>query len=130
MDLPENILGGDLIWWRETASCHTAVTVWGGATHLLRLTRPNDLAEVGLLFRLHDPSGKLRASWTRRIRPGLPITVDSRDFPGILEEGVLAIISTAEFAGPTLPSGKYRRLLSMVDWYSDEGDLASLHSDH
>ena len=57
--------------------------------------------------------------------PGMPLTVDSRDHPAC---------SRRECSPCARPAGtasrNYRRLLSMVDWYSDAGDLVSLHSDH
>jgi hypothetical protein len=123
MDIPDSGPSGDLIWWRESASCHTAVTLWGGVDDLGRLG-PDTSAEAVLAFRLHDPAGRVRTTWAQTVRPGTPAAVDSRDHPGILEEGVLAVCPT----GGT--SRGYRRLMSMVDWYSDGGDLVSLHSDH
>lgn len=128
MQIPDDALGGDLIWWRESRSCHTAVTFWGGDTDLYMLG-PGAPREADLLFRLHDPSGKVYTTWTQRIAPGICVTVDSRDHPGLLKEGVLAIFPTVN-PGETYASRKYRRFYSMVDWYSDDGDLVSLHSDH
>lgn len=123
MGVPDGVPSGDLIWWRESASDHTAVTFWGGVDDLGRLG-PNGSAEAVLLFRLHDATGRVRTTWTQTVKPGTPAIVDSRDHPRVLEEGVLAVCATAG------ASRDYRRLMSMVDWYSDAGDLVSLHSDH
>ena len=40
------------------------------------------------------------------------------------------IFAKATSAGGDHQQERYRRLSSMVDWYSDTGDLVSLHSDH
>lgn len=121
MAAPEPARAADLIWWRESPACHTVVTLWTGIDDLGRLG-PNVRGESTLRFELRDPSGQLRSRWTTATAPGMPITVDSRNQPGILEEGVLVISPDAGRSG--------LRLLSMVDWYSDEGELVSLHSDH
>src|SRR5439155_17603031 len=92
MNVPTHALGGDLIWWRESPIFHTAVTLWGGDRDLRILSL--GASEAGdILLRLHDPAGKPLASWTEKIRPGIPLTVDSRNHPGVVEEGVLAIFS-------------------------------------
>ena len=128
MNLPQFALGGDLIWWRESDSWHTLVTLWGGRTDLSMLGS-DSLAEAVLLFRLYEPSGEICATWTQTMRPGVPVTVDSRGRAGLLAEGVLAIIPTIK-PDDWAKARHYRRLFSMVDWYSEDGELVSLHSDH
>jgi hypothetical protein len=124
-DIPADAVGGDLIWWRESPSCHTAVTLWG-EVDALHPSELDGVSEIGLLFRLHDRSGALRTTWTATIGMGRLVSIDSKDYPGIPQEGVLAIFATNGRGR----AGNYRRLLSMVDWYSEAGDLVSLHSDH
>src|SRR4051812_5096693 len=87
MASPERSRGGDLIWWRESASCHTAVTLWGGIEDLGRLG-PSISGETSLHFRLHDAAGELRSTWMQTVSPGQPVTVDSRDHARIVDEGV------------------------------------------
>src|SRR5262249_18819241 len=43
-------------------------------------------------------------------------------------EGVLAVFVSATDS-PTEKLNKYRRLYSLVDWYSQEGEIVSLHND-
>jgi len=95
--------------------------------HLLGSQAP---PESEVLFHLHDPSGKLCNSWTQTMLPGVPLSVDSRDHPQTPPEGVLAIFPTSSQETADSAPQKYRRFYSMVDWYSEAGDLVSLHSDH
>ena len=121
MAASEGAHAADLIWWRESAACHTAVTLWTGIDDLGRLG-PKVSGETILRFELRNPAGELQHSWTQSTEPGMPIVVDSARHPGIVEDGVLVVSSAAGRPG--------LRLLSMVDWYSTERDLVSLHSDH
>ena len=123
MYLSDGARGCDLIWWRHSTSSHTAVTLWGGVDDL-RMRGLQPLPECNILFHLYDRSGTLCDSWTRTMRPGVPLTVDSRDHPQTPTEGVLAV-----FQGDREPQ-TYRRFYGMVDWYSESGELVSLHSDH
>ena len=116
----------DLIWWRESSSIHTVVTVWGGETDLRMLGLGDSDRQKEIILKLHDAAGNSLATWRAELRPGVPVIVDSRDHPNVVDEGVLAVHLT----GNNAPAGENRRLYSMVDWYSDSGELVSLHSDH
>ena len=121
--IPDGVLGGDLIWWRDSPTVHTTVTIWRGETGL----RKRGTSQSNEIFlRLHDPGGKVLTSWTQSIRRGMPVIVDSKDHSGVIEEGVLAVFAISK----NICVEKYRRLFSMVDWYTDDGKLVSLHSDH
>src|SRR5690349_5600938 len=85
MDLPEQSLGADLIWWRNSPSVHTAVTLWGGITDLSGLGSPSS-AQAEVLCRLYDVSGSLSSSWSQTMQAGVPLIVDSREHPHAPEE--------------------------------------------
>lgn len=90
--MPANLLGGDMLWWREGAGVHTLVTL---AWELAGLTGPEALE---LHFVLHDETGEEVHRWTRSYSPGDVIIVDSarlRDAPSTAS-GVLGIFATAE----------------------------------
>src|SRR5687768_11850817 len=82
MQIPGHVLGCDLIWWRESDSLHTAVTIWGGLTDL-RALGLHTSEEGEILFQLHDPAGRLLSNWTERILPGIPITLNSKNRPDV-----------------------------------------------
>lgn len=86
--------------------------------------------ESEVLFRLHDTSGNLSSSWTQTMLPGVPLTVDSKDHPETIPEGMLAIFPTSNLGSSGEEPQRYRRFYTMVDWYSVAGELVSLHSDH
>ena len=69
--MPANLLGGDMLWWREGAGVHTLVTL---AWELAGLTGPKALE---LHFVLHDETGEEVHRWTRSYSPGDVIIVDS-----------------------------------------------------
>ncbi len=124
--MPANMLGGDLIWWREGAGVHTLVTL---AWELAGLTGPEALE---LHFVLHDESGGPVHRWTWPYAPGDVIVIDSarlQDAPRI-QRGVLGIFATGEGELVDRTTNRYSRLYSLVDWYSDDGELVALHNDH
>src|SRR5438093_6125788 len=119
-------LSGDLIWWRESSSIHTVVTVWGGETDLRMLGLGGSERQREIILQLHDAAGNSLKTWRVEVRPGVPVIVDSRDHPNVVDEGVLAVHLT----GNSASARENRRLYSMVDWHSDNGELVSLHSDN
>ena len=125
---PPNHLGADLFWWRESASFHTLVTVYWGF-----YDPPPEC--VTLQCVLFDVSGAPRASWTVPLEPQAVVVIDSARMDGWTTaasgsgDGVLAIFVCADEATRDGLKQDYRRLYSMVDWYSDAGDVCGLHND-
>jgi hypothetical protein len=128
---PPDALGADLFWWREGGGMHTLVTV-----HSLGIE--GVLEDATLQCVLFDSSGEAGASWTTPLRRGQCVVIDSARIaewttaPPI-ESGVLAVYVKGRLADETgidLRGGAtYLRLYSMIDWYSDAGDIAALHND-
>jgi hypothetical protein len=123
--LASDVLGGDLVWWREAGDLHTLVTLYGGPED----SGPATFDSVTLRFALFDPEGKHHKSWEAELRKGEWMLVDSRAHAGVAEEGVLAISAVpAPDARPEAVRA-FHRLYSLVDWYSEAGDTICLHSD-
>lgn len=123
---PTGAIAGDLVRWREDGSRHTLVTI-AGPLFMGRLAA----REVTLRFALHDVTGAYVGSWDRPLRSSEEVVfVDSRkDLPrSRSSEGTLVVWACA--SGPTKGAPPTDlRLLSTIDWFSDEGELASLHND-
>src|SRR5207247_21885 len=96
--VPGRAWGGDLIWWRESCSTPTAVTIWGGETDLRTIGVGDSEEQNEIIFQLYDIEGNSLATWAEKARPGVPLTVDSKNHPNIVEEGVLAVHLTASTA--------------------------------
>lgn len=127
IDIPDKLCAADLIWWRNSPRIRTFLTSPGLAT----TNSPFPLVDRTLTFALFDPNGDLRAQWQRRLRGEEWLTVDSAglgDPAQDLEEGVLAIFRSTE-AGPAADAWGKIGLSTMVDWYSQDGELVSLHND-
>ena len=73
MKLPNNYLGGDLFWWRESKELHTLITIPGDIAATNHIA-PSEMCHVTLLFALHDTSGQLISTWER------PVTEDQTIF--------------------------------------------------
>src|SRR4029077_20735151 len=87
------------------------------------------LPPVHLELALFTTDGEFRTSWREPLARNGMVVIDSAKHPGILTTGLLAIFACTETEVPDSVKKKYHRLYSMVDWYSDEGEIASLHND-
>ena len=127
-DPPANALGADLFWWRETGAVHTLVTIHG-------LTFDGLLDDVVLECVLFDEAGEPRATWRVEMadRPFVAIASerlgDWIDSPPAIASGVLAVYTHGTHRPGLSKGDKYRRLYSMVDWYSATDGLSGLHND-
>ena len=130
MKLPNNYLGGDLFWWRESKELHTLITIPGDIAATNHIA-PSEMGHVTLLFALHDTSGQLISTWERPVTEDQTIFLDSRTQKELahLSEGVLAVFAITDSPALSQLKRKYSRLFSLVDWYSDEGDIISFHND-
>jgi hypothetical protein len=123
-----NVHGTDLVWWREGGGWHTLITLFGANCDELP-------APLTLTFVLFGAGGGERARWTAPFGPEAVIVVDSArlgdGLPGALGagDGVLAISASSPGDGGAEAPRPHRRLGSLVDWYTDDGRLASLHND-
>lgn len=131
---PENLLGGDLFWWREDGVFHTLVTI-SGAIEMNNALPRHSLPQATLTFALFDPEGNFQFDWRREVKPEETIFIDSaliRQEQGreqMIQEGVLAVFVSAKTEPSEEMKQRYSRLYSLVDWHSDDGDLVSLHND-
>ena len=124
--LPEDILGADLIWWRASRGWRTVVTVFWAA-HA-------DLPQAAYLSCiLFDRSGNETTTWRADLDPSRPLFIDSaRDGPWrvpMADDAILALCVCTVEAATEESALRYARLFPIVDWISDAGDTAVLHSD-
>jgi hypothetical protein len=121
-----NVRGVDLIWWREGGGWHTLVTLFS----VSELPSPSTLT-----FVLYGDDGGERARWTADFEPAAVIVVDSGRLddwlPGFRTagDGVLAVTVGTPEAAASNAGPETVQLRSLVDWYNDDGRLASLHND-
>jgi len=124
---PEDALGAELVWWREDGDRHTLLTIVGPL-----FADPIGAPGVTLTFALHDVDGRFVTSWQRELGADETLFVDSReknaDIPSGLSEGALVVWVTPTQERPAR-ADRYSRLYAMVDWFSDRGELVSLHTD-
>ncbi len=125
---PPNALGADLFWWREDGGVHTLVTIHG-------LSFDGLLDDVVLECVLFDASGSERARWQIAMhdRPFVAIASERLSewtgAPSPVADGVLAVYTHGTHRPGLAKGDKYRRLYSMVDWYSERDGLSGLHND-
>ena len=125
---PAHTLGADLFWWRETGAVHTLVSIFWGSY-------PTCDDAVTLTFALFDADRACVASWCRQVSRDEPIFVDSADPPEALRDappvadGVLAVFSSTATPPSTRLRAEYLRLYGLIDWYSEDGLICSLHTD-
>jgi hypothetical protein len=130
MELPINCLGGDLFWWRESKDLHTLITIRGDVAGSNRLD-PLEMGQVTLLFILHDLNGMPVRRWQRSLNQNEILFINSQTQEELqgCSEGVLAVLVLSDSQSLTELKTKYARLYSLVDWFSDNGDIVSLHND-
>lgn len=126
---PKNLLGADLFWWQETGDLHTLISIHAP------VMPAGDAPQISITFVLFDRAGVPRTSWQRDILADETIVIDSAlvhrtagvaDLP---EEGTLAAFVSSKQPVGDRAARHYNRLYSLVDWYSDGGELVSLHND-
>jgi hypothetical protein len=125
---PPNALGGDLVWWRESSSHHTLVTIYGVIEELNAIAL-GTLPPLHLELALFTAEGEFKYPWREPLARNAMVVIDSASHPGIVTSGLLAIFACADGNVSDSIRKKYGRLFSMVDWYSDNGEIASLHND-
>ncbi|MHC5115156.1 MAG: hypothetical protein ACYTGP_12100 [Planctomycetota bacterium] len=127
--LPRHMLGADLFWWRESPDLHTLVTIFPTGT------TGQGLPPAELTLALFAADGTPTAQWTRSFEPDRPIVIDSarlraeRGPDEVPADGLLAAFVAARSKPTPETREKYLRLYSLVDWYSEDGELVSLHND-
>ena len=126
--IPPNCLGADLVWWRESPTLHTAVTIYGVIEELNSL-QPGSLDTISLECALFTETGEFQSSWREPLRHEGMVVIDSRKHSGGPSSGLLAIFPCLEREIPETVKKEYHRMFSTVDWYSDSGEIASLHND-
>ena len=128
IELPTHLIGIELFWWQERADLHTLITIYGRAFD-------PELKERCLSFALFDQAGRPQWRWQTMLRDDGFVVIDSQRPPASardarrVKEGVLAVFASTKDAPPEHLRKKYGRLYSMIDWYSEEGELCTLHSD-
>ena len=132
--LPENLLGADLFWWREDGVFHTLITI-SGAIEINNALPRGSLPRANLTFALFDIEGAFQFAWNRKIESEETLFIDSTiisdEHPEArkISEGSLVIFVSAETELSDEVKKSYKRLYSLVDWRSEDGDLVSLHND-
>ena len=117
---------GQLFWWRETPDIHTLITFWG-----YPLATLSQVESFKLTFALFDLDGNFQVSWELSLSKEQSIFLDSATCEETkntnLTEGVLAVFVEAE-SDPSIEV-KPSSLYSIIDWYSESGEIVTLHSD-
>jgi hypothetical protein len=115
---------GQLFWWQESPQIHTLITLWG---YPLSIT--SQAKHFIFTFNLFDVSGQLQTTWQQQLSAHDCLFLDSAHCCATqclnLTEGVLALTVTTE-AEELI---EVPPLYSIIDWYSEAGELVSLHND-
>ena len=124
---PDNYLGADLFWWIDRPDLHTLITIYWRTLGVENI-------QGCLSFGLFDQKGELRVEWEQMIEGNRFIVIDSmKRFPpdskNHVEEGVLAVFVSIKDSDPNVFKKNYKRLYSIIDWYSEEGEFCTLHND-
>jgi hypothetical protein len=127
-DRPTVSIGHDLYWWRhDDAGLRTTVSVyWPDGWEFER---------VLAVLRWFDSEGQLAAQHDLWLAADRMLSIDSSVPPVALSlaiGGSDAVLSIELFAdGEVIDSDEDRhRLYGLIDWYSEAGDIVTLHSDH
>ena len=125
---PAVSIGHDLYWWRhDDAGLRTAVSFyWPDGWEFER---------VLAVLRWFDPDGALAAEHEVWLAVDRMLSIDSGSPPvpvPLAVDGADAVLSIELFAdGEAVDSDEDRhRLYGLIDWYSEAGDIVTLHSDH
>jgi hypothetical protein len=117
---------GQLFWWRESPEIHTLITLWG-----YPLSTIYEAEHFLLDFHLFDVGGKLQTTWQQSLSANECIFIDSAGCPATRElslaEGVLVLYITIQ--SEEIIQVSTGTLYSIIDWYSEAGELVSLHND-
>jgi hypothetical protein len=118
----KHYLGTELYWWRETGTFHTIITLFAGVYDV------SETMQYAVV--LFDSSGKYIAEWEYTSNSREPVFIDSRDHTRFdVQDGVLAVfVGTIDNPSSYLLEN-YERLYGCIDWFSDKGDICTLHSD-
>lgn len=117
---PSVSIGHDVFWWRNDADgLRTAVSIywphgWG----------PTPVLAV---LRWFDGGGAPAAEHEVWLKAGELLAVDESIGP--LGDGVLSIEFFAD-TDPVVVDDDRHRLYGVIDWYSEAGEISTLHSDH
>jgi hypothetical protein len=123
---------GQLFWWQESPQMHTLITLWA-----YPLAVHTQAKQFLLTFALFSVRGELQTTWQQSLQVEECLFLDSATCPATqalsLTEGVLAVsITTVQDHALQTESPiqvEPPQLYSIIDWYSETGDLVSLHSD-
>ena len=126
INIPDNYLGADLFWWQEREDLHTLITIYWG----YGIEQEN----VRLNFILFDQHGDSQLEWQQTLGDSSFVIIDSRTISqqhltNNVDEGVLAVFITPKHTASETLKANYTRLYSIVDWYSEGGELCTLHND-
>jgi len=125
--IPANYLGADLVWWRNCKTFDTLISIhWSGYSVKFKA--------VSFCFSLFDEQGVCRHSWNKQVTGEQVLFIDSKTLslpPEAREitEGVLAIFVVPEDSTHPHTDIRYSRMYTLVDWYSDTGEICTLHND-
>jgi hypothetical protein len=125
---PSTSIGHDLYWWRhDDAGLRTAVSVYW----------PNgwECDRVLALLNWFDAAGCVVAQHEAWLAADRMLSVDSSAPPIALPPGIAggdSVLSIEMFADvePIESDEDRHRLYGVIDWYSESGDVVTLHSDH
>ena len=127
-DRPPVSIGHDLYWWRhDNTGLRTAVSVyWPAGWQFERLLA---------VLQWYDSTGRLAVEHDVWLTADRMLSVDSSAPPVALPDecsGGDALLSIELFADlePITTDDDPYRLYGLIDWYSESGDIVTLHSDH
>ena len=121
---PPVSVGHDLFWWRhDDAGLRTAVSVYW--------PRSWEYTELLAVLRWFDGDGIAIAVHQQWLAADRMLSIDSSS-PPIPLTGAEVLLSVELFADgePITDDDDRHRLYGIIDWYSQAGDIVTLHSDH
>jgi len=128
VDRPSVSIGHDLYWWRhDDTGLRTAVSVYWPAGW--------DYERLLAVLRWFDADGTLAAEHEVWLEADRMLSVDSSAPPvplALAPAGGDAVLSIELFADiePIDSDEDRHRLYGLIDWFSEGGDIVTLHSDH
>jgi hypothetical protein len=133
MEFKAQLKYGQLFWWRESDEIHTLITILGNPLSLWsgNLGDTDTIERFLLTFRLFNSDGVLQTTWQQTLTTLECIFLDSAYCSATqglkITEGVLVLSITTQSETPV--EVKVNPLYSITDWYSESGEIVSLHSD-